>query len=137
MKFAVALVLFLTPVPAWPAGPGISPAGSGRLPHQTGTAAPPPGPAIGGHTSRPGSASLPASPVMAAAGEISGTSAPFTIFISGDVNGDNELTASDLVMLEQYLTGNAPSPGFPPAADCDDNGIIEALDLLRLFMELV
>ena len=50
-------------------------------------------------------------------------------FIRGDVNGDGRVTISDAIRLVLWLDNDYDPPPCRDAADVDDNGVIDSVDV--------
>ena len=64
-------------------------------------------------------------------GEIAPTPTPSGTSVPGDVNGDGEVSAFDLLRLKKLLAGGSVSTDAS-AADVNGDGTVDAFDLLRL-----
>ena len=53
-------------------------------------------------------------------------------YIPGDVNGDGEVTVSDIVATAQYILGNNPQPFIFDAADMNGDGEITVTDVVLI-----
>lgn len=53
-------------------------------------------------------------------------------FVIGDVDGDGEVTITDLTDMIDYLLTSGASSGNPEAADCDGDGIVTISDVTLL-----
>ena len=53
-------------------------------------------------------------------------------YIPGDVNGDGEVTVSDIVATAQYILGNNPQPFIFEAADMNGDGEITVTDVVLI-----
>lgn len=58
-----------------------------------------------------------------------GTSYQVGFSLLGDVNGDNQVNRADLRLMRGLLGQRVDRPGVPPAADINNNGIIDRGDL--------
>lgn len=69
---------------------------------------------------------------------VSGTITTYTVIIYGDVNGDGQITALDLLKLQKHLMGASKlSDAYLIAANVKRSGDVSALDLLRVQKHLM
>ena len=61
---------------------------------------------------------------------------PFTVFRPGDVNDDGSLDSADAELLACLLAGDDPAVARSAAADVDDSGRVDAVDLAALLAML-
>ena len=61
---------------------------------------------------------------------------PVPAFIKGDVNGDGELSAADLVSMQKYILGNGELANSENGDLCED-GRIDIFDLILLRREII
>ena len=62
----------------------------------------------------------------------------YTVLIYGDVSGDGEITALDLLKVQKHLTGAGTLSGiYLEAANVKKSGNVSALDLLKLQKHII
>jgi hypothetical protein len=50
-------------------------------------------------------------------------------YVPGDLNGDNLANCADLAMVNAAVGTRTGQAGFLPAADLDNNGVIDLIDV--------
>ena len=58
-------------------------------------------------------------------------------FVRGDVNGDNDVTISDVTALIALLLNSNPTVSDYPAADCNQDGSVTIADVTKLINYLL
>ena len=67
-----------------------------------------------------------------------GESKEFTIVVTGDTNGDGEITILDLLRVQKHLLNSSKlTSGYLQAADTNSDNTVTILDLLRIQKHLL
>jgi hypothetical protein len=64
------------------------------------------------------------------------SNANFTIRLTGDLDGDGQVTCSDVAIVRAALGTSAGQPGFNPVADVNGDGVVDVRDLAYVSQRL-